>query len=112
MHFGEFFHELRIKKGFTLRRFAEILEEDPGNISRLERGKLQAPKSEEKLQFYAKALGLKKGSESYIKFMDLAHVSNKTFGIEHIRDEALLEKLPMFLRTLNNKGLDEKKLKP
>jgi transcriptional regulator with XRE-family HTH domain len=36
--FGSFFRELRIKRGWTLRRFCEVNGYDAENISRLERG--------------------------------------------------------------------------
>ena len=110
MQFGDYFNSLRIKQGLTLRKFAEKFDEDPAYISRLERGRVRAPKSNEKLEFYANALGLKKGSEGFDKFFQLAQVSNKSYGIENINDEKLLEKLPVFLRTLDNKGLDEERL--
>lgn len=110
MTFGEYFNTLRINQGFTLRKFSEKFDEDPAYISRLERGKVCAPKSQEKLEFYAKALGLKKGSEDFENFFQFAEVSNKTYGIDNVKDENLLEKLPVFLRTLDNKGLDEERL--
>ncbi len=110
MLFGEYFNSLRIKQGLTLRKFAEKFEEDPAYISRLERGRIRAPKSNEKLEYYAKALGLEKGTEEFEKFFQFAQVSNKSYGLENVKDEKLLEKLPVFLRTLDNKGLDEEKL--
>lgn len=110
MTFGEYFNSLRVEKGLTLRKFAEKIEEDPAYISRLERGKVKAPKSHEKLKFFANSLGLKEGEENFDLFFTLAAVSNKSYGIENVKDERILEKLPIFLRTLDNKGLDEGKL--
>lgn len=110
MTFGEYFNSLRLEKGLTLRKFAEKLEEDPAYISRLERGKAKAPKSNEKLKFFAHALGLKEGEENFDQFLFLAQISNKSYGIESVKDERILEKLPVFLRTLDNKRLDEGKL--
>lgn len=110
MTFGEYFNSLRVEKGLTLRRFAEKLEEDPAYISRLERGRVKAPKSYEKLKFFANSLGLKEGEENFDKFISLAEISNKSYGTENVKDERILEKLPIFLRTLDNKGLDEGKL--
>lgn len=110
MEFGNFFNKLRIRSGLTLRKFCEVIEEDPANISRLERGLIRAPKSPKKLKFYADSLGLEPNSDEFNQFMELGEISNKTYGIDHIENEELLQKLPVFLRTLNNKGLDEKKL--
>lgn len=110
MKFGEFFHKRRIELGFTLRKFSETFDEDPAYISRLERGKVPAPKVPAKLNYYAHALGMKEGTEDYEKFFRLASISNKTYGIDQVENEKILEKLPVFLRTLDNKGLNESDL--
>ena len=60
--FGEFFREKRIALGLTLREFCEMYELDPGNISRLERGKSPPPK-DSILKEYAKYLKLKQVHE-------------------------------------------------
>ena len=110
MNFGEFFHSRRMESGLTLRKFSETFDEDPAYISRLERGKVPAPKVHEKLKYYANALGLEAGTEDYEKFFHLASISNKSYGIDQVKNEKILEKLPVFLRTLDNKGLDENDL--
>jgi transcriptional regulator with XRE-family HTH domain len=108
--FGDYFKELRINRGFTLRQFCEKHGFDPGNISKLERGIFPAPESPEKLEEYAKALGLRKGSDEWLRFFDLAVISNKDLGLLHLRNEQLIEKLPVLFRTLDNKELTEEKL--
>jgi len=110
MKFGEFFHDRRMESGLTLRKFSETFDVDPAYISRLERGKVPAPKVPAKLKYYAHALGLGESTEDYEKFFHLASVSNKSYGIDQIENEKILEKLPVFLRTLDNKGLDERDL--
>lgn len=110
MTFGDFFKAKRIELKLTLRKFADRYEEDPAYISRLERGLAAAPKAKEKLKFYAEALGLAEGSPDWDQFFELAAVSNKTYGIDEVQNEKLLEKLPVFLRTIDNKDLDEEKL--
>lgn len=108
--FGDYFKELRIQKGLTLRQFCEKHEFDPGNISKLERGLFPAPHSEEKLAAYAKALGVKKGSDEWIEFFDLAAISNQDLGMMKLKNAQLIEKLPILFRTLDNKELTEEKL--
>lgn len=110
MNFGEYFYSLRVGLGFTLRKFAEKMEEDPAYISRLERGLHCAPKSPDKLKYFSDALGLKDGTDEFIKFFDLAEISNGGYGIKSVNNEMILQKLPVFLRTLDNKGMDEAKL--
>ena len=110
MTFGELFKKLRLRLGMTLRQFCEENDFDPGNISKLENGFLPAPQSEKKLRFYAKALSIRPGDDEYIEFFDLAVVSNKNFTIKNIKDQDLLNKLPVLFRTLDKKGLTEEKL--
>ncbi len=109
-NFAEFFKEKRISRGLTLRQFCQKNGFDPGNISKLERGVFMAPQSEEKLEEYAKALGLKKGSDEWIEFFDLAAVSNRNLDMIKLNNEKLIERLPLLFRTLDNKDLTDEKL--
>ncbi|MBI2457639.1 MAG: helix-turn-helix transcriptional regulator [candidate division NC10 bacterium] len=59
----------------TLRQFCEGHGYDPGNISKLERGLLPPPESKEKLTEYAKALKIRRGSDAWYQFFDLARAS-------------------------------------
>lgn len=108
--FAEFFKEKRTALGLTLRQFCQKNSFDPGNISKLERGVFAAPQTEEKLEEYAKALKLKKGSDEWIQFFDLAAISNRNLGMMKLKNEAIIEKLPVLFRTLDNKELTEEKL--
>ncbi len=108
--FAAYFKEKRTALGLTLRQFCQKNGFDPGNISKLERGVFAAPQTEEKLEEYAKALKLKKGSEEWIQFFDLAAVSNRNLGMIKLKNEAIIDKLPVLFRTLDNKDLTEEKL--
>lgn len=110
MTFAEFFKEKRMALGLTLRQFCQKSGLDPGNISKLERGLFAAPQSEGKLEDYAKALKLKKGSDDWILFFDLAAISNRDLGLMKLKNETIIEKLPVLFRTLDNKELTEEKL--
>ena len=110
MDFGAFFKLKRIEKGLTLRQFCEDNDFDPGNISKLERGILAAPQSDDKLKKYAKALGIKPGGAEYIEFIDLAATSGRNFKVKNIKDPDLLKMLPVLFRTLDKKDLTEDKL--
>ena len=110
MTFGDFFKAKRTELGLTLREFCEKHGFDPGNISKLERGLLAAPQTDDKLKEYAKALGIKISSEDYIELTDLASVSNRTFKPKKITNEEILKKLPVLFRTIDNKELTEEKL--
>lgn len=110
MNFGEFFKKKRMESKITLRKFCLENGYDPGNISKIERGLLAPPKDEEKLAEYAKALSIKKGSDDYVQFLDYAAAANRVFQPKNISQEALLNKLPVLFRTLDNKKLTVDKL--
>jgi len=110
MTFGELFKKLRIRSEMTLRQFCEENGFDPGNISKLERDILPAPHAEQKLKTYAKALSIRPGDDEHIEFFDLAAASNKNFSIKNIKDQDLLNRLPVLFRTLDKKNLTEEKL--
>lgn len=110
MNFGEFFKELRIRRGMTLRHFCEINEFDPGNISKLERGLLPPPRSEDKLNLYASALGVNPGDDDYLTFFDLAMTSQIKANVKNWNDSELLNMLPVLFRTVDNKDITPEKL--
>ena len=108
--FGNYFKELRIKRRMTLRRFCEEFGFDPGNISKLERGLLPPPQSRGKLEQYAQALGLKKGTSAWYEFFDLAAASRGQIPQEILKDDKLVAKLPVLFRTLRGERVPEEKL--
>jgi len=108
--FGEYFKECRIQAGKTLRAFCEEHGFDPGNTSRLERGLLPPPQSEEKLAEYAAALGLKPESPEWTEFFDRAATARGMLPKDALSDEELLGKLPVLLRTIRGKKLSGKSL--
>jgi len=108
--FGEFFKQKRIASGKTLRQFCADNGLDPGNISKIERGKMSPPNSEEKLKEYAQYLNIKFGSEEWQAFKDLAAVSSGRIP-EDLKDKELLARLPVFFRALRDKKFTEEDLK-
>jgi transcriptional regulator with XRE-family HTH domain len=98
MKFGEFVHAARIKKGLTLREFCRMTEIDPGNWSKTERGLQTPPKSRAVLTEVAETLGFQEDSEEFQTLLDLASIS---FIPENLLDDSsIVEKLPVFFRTL------------
>lgn len=109
--FGEYFKELRIRKGITLREFCVTHDLDPGNLSKLERGELNPPQDIQKLKDYAFFLGLKEGSRDFQTFMDLAAASAGRIPPDLAKDKELIGRLPVLFRTLRGKKLDKEALK-
>lgn len=108
--FGEYFRELRAKINMPLRQFCIVNGYDAGNISKLERGLMPPPTSDEKLRNYADALRLKQGSEEWITFFDLAAVARREIPEDIMADDELVRRLPLVFRTLRGQKVDEKHL--
>lgn len=110
-NFGQFFKELRIRQGITLREFCLKHDFDPGNISKLERGMLAPPQDVQKLRSYAKSLGVKEGSEEWHIFVDLACADAGRIPQDIMSDRQMVSKLPVLFRTLRGKKLSKEVLK-
>ena len=108
--FGQFFKEKRIALRKTLRQFCFENGLDPGNISRLERGIMPPPQGSDKLEEYARCLQIKKGTDDWYKFFDLARIEVGRIPDELLKDEAIATSLPILFRTLRGQKISEKKL--
>jgi transcriptional regulator with XRE-family HTH domain len=108
--FGDFFRSKRIKRGLALRVFCKRYGYDPGNISRLERNILPPSLDDDKLAGYATALKIKRNSEEWVKFHDLAHTAKGKIPKDLEDEKCISELLPAFFRTMRNKKLDRRKL--
>ena len=108
--FGEVFKQRRIDLKMTLRQFCTENKLDPGNISRLERGLMPPPQGSDKLEEYAGYLQIKKGSDDWYKFFDLARIEAGRIPDELLKDEAVVASLPILFRTLRGQKISEKKL--
>jgi len=108
--FGQFFKKKRLGLGKNLRQFCIENDLDPGNISKMERGILDPPTSTEKLEQYGRSLKIKKGSDDWYEFFDLARVSRGRIPDEILCDKQLVSKLPLLFRTLKGQKLTGKQL--
>ncbi len=96
--FGDFVKKMRIKNLLTLREFCRQANVDPSNWSKIERGLFLPPKSKQVLQGIASILNLEEETEEYNTLFDLAAIS--CIPPDLISDQAVVEKLPVFFRTL------------
>ena len=108
--FGAFFKELRIGRKLTLRRFCEAHGYDPGNISKLERGLLPPPESEAKLAEFARAFRIRRGSDAWYQFFDLARAARGKLPPEVLRQRDVVARLPLLFRTLRGQKVSAEKL--
>jgi transcriptional regulator with XRE-family HTH domain len=108
--FGDFFKEKRISLKKTLRQFCMDNGLDPGNISKLERGLMPPPQGKDKLEEYAKYLHIRKGTDDWYEFFDLAAVEAGRIPEALLSDAKIAASLPILFRTLRGKKISEKKL--
>lgn len=107
--FGEFFKDKRIALGKTLRQFCEENNLDPGNISKIERGKMAPPSDETKLLKLAQYLDIKKGSDEWEEFRDLAAISAGKIPAD-LQDHETLARLPVLFRKMRDGKFTEDEL--
>ena len=107
--FGEFFKEKRMNLGLTLRQFCEKHNLDAGNMSKMERGISQPPKSDELLKKYAKLLKLEEGSDDWYLFFDLAAAETGRLPKELVEKD-IIARMPVLFRTIRRKKLSKDKL--
>ncbi len=100
MNFGAFVKQLRTAKRIGLREFCSRHGLDPSNWSKIERGVLPPPKSQETLEEWAKYLGLRKGEDDWYRFFDFASLEQGKLPADILSDQELVAKLPLFFRTL------------
>jgi len=108
--FGQFFRDARLSRRKTLRQFCLDTNYDASNISRLERGLQPPPRSKVKLAGYARALGITEGTDRWIEFFDLASIAAGRLPTAILSEHELIRRLPLLLRTIQEKRLDADKL--
>ena len=107
--FGRLFKKKRLELGLSLRQFCLKHGLDPGNISKLERGRLRPPQHE-KLREYARMLGLQKGADEWYEFFDLAAAEAGRIPRDLLSDEEVARKLPVLFRTLRGEKIPDERL--
>lgn len=100
--FGKILKELRIKRELTLREICKMVDYDPSNWSKIERGRISPPSDEKVLSRWAKVLGLFKNKREWQKFMDEARVAQGIIPQDILSQKNALGFLPAFFRTLRN----------
>ena len=104
--FGEYLKQLRLERRITLRTFAETINMDAANFSKVERGK-QAPPRGAKLEPLRKALRLDTDSLEWREMERLASIDRGEIPHAILSDAELLDKLPALFRTLEGDPVDD-----
>lgn len=109
MKFGTYFAQLRRERSITLRGFCRDHGFEPGNLSKIERGRLQAP-TKDRLSEYTAALGLDEGSDEWLTLHDLAYAERGHIPPDLLSDEQVAPLLPRLFRSLRGETPDEETL--
>ena len=110
MAFGEFVKQKRLEAKLTLRSFCVAISFDPSNWSKVERGILPAPDSLELLEKINTVLGIKEKSSDWYELIDLAAISKSKIPEYVLKDEEILNALPIFFRRANGDRPTEQEL--
>ena len=109
--FGELLRKLRLEEAkMGLRAFADLIEMAPSNLSNIERDRIMPPAGKKKLQQISDALGLAQDNPNRQKLFDLSATARSRVPADV--EETIKENkaIPILVRTVANKQLDEKEL--
>jgi transcriptional regulator with XRE-family HTH domain len=104
--FGQIFKRARIASGQTLRTFCRDHHFDPGNTSKIERGRMGPPESDDRLTEYAVALKLPPETPEWQEFFDVAAAERGKIPSDLLTDDELVRALPVLYRTLRGLPVD------
>ena len=107
MNFANYFSDLRKATGLSMRKFATTKGYDVGYISRIEAGITRPPVETEKMEALAAALEIRKETKQWVEFFDLAAASRAELPADLKEDQAVLNLLPAFYRTLRREKISE-----
>ncbi len=96
MKFGGFVRAKRLEQNLSLRKFCNVLQIDPSNWSKIERGVLPLTTEENKLKEMIELLKL--SEEDTERFKDLAMLARKEIPEKVYSDQEILDALPVLFR--------------
>ncbi len=104
--FGEYLRACRLKAGYGLRVFAEVIEMQPSNLSNVEHGRIPPPQDLGTLSRIAETLGFLEESKERERLFDLAVAHKKRALPPDVASfAARTPGIPVILRTLQNRKL-------
>ncbi|MBA7530026.1 hypothetical protein ES705_22229 [subsurface metagenome] len=110
--FGQLLKKLRIEKAnIGLRRFADLVDLQPSNLSNIEQGKIPPPANKKTIDCICDTLGLSKEDPQKAELFDLASDANAGRIPADVADAVKKQAgVPVLVRTVANRQLSEEKL--
>ena len=106
--FGVLLRQSRLHAGVGLRRFAEMIDLEPSNLSAIEHGRREPPADPGRLREMAETLGLVEGSDEWAAFFDAARRKDQLpADIQHVVQGRFV---PALLRTIDNRQLTDEEI--
>lgn len=108
--FSQLLKSYRLRAGYGLRRFAELIGDAPSNYAHRESGKRGPWRDREKLREVAESLSLREGSPDWDAFFFAASEGQNVLppDTEHM---LTMPMMPALLRTMHELGLSEDELR-
>lgn len=100
--FGEFIKKRRLDQGISLREFCRLLNVDPSNWSKIERGIISPPQDDYRLRQIAEILKIGFGTNLWQQMKDMAKIDAGSIPDDIRSDRRVLNSLPIFFRTLRS----------
>lgn len=110
MKFGDLVRAKRIELGFTLREFCTTFGHDPSNWSKIERGKLLPSDDPHILETWAEQLNIKRDSDNWHMFSDLAFLQRGRIPPDILTNEDLAGPIHLFFQMIRQQGPSEEEL--
>jgi transcriptional regulator with XRE-family HTH domain len=106
--FGSLMKEYRLRAGFGLRKFAQMIDMPAPNLCDIEHGRRNPPSEPERLREIAQTLGLAEGSSEWERFFDAAGGGDELPpDVRHLAGRKLV---PALLRTIDNRQMSDEEI--
>jgi transcriptional regulator with XRE-family HTH domain len=108
--FGDLVRGRRAELRLGLRDFALRADVDAGNLSKLERGRLNPPQDPAVIDRICVALEWDLESENAQALRDVAALENGRIPEDLLKDEEVMSRMPLLLRTVHNRQLEPEEI--